>query len=404
MPKRAPIAAPPAQTEDPPRQETALQETAFRIVSNKPEEPARRIRPPARKQKTETTTPTEVVESDPPNGEIELFSLEDTDDFLSVLYYGAEGTRKTTNACLMTSLAGTGRVLVINAEAGLKKTALQRQGVDVSRLAFWPGPGQQVTFEGLEKLFYQLVRDLDRDPKAWLGVVWDSATDIHQALLDQVVEKAMAQQQAIIDRNKGARPGNIRLRERFDNDRDDYRQMSNQFRLLLRRYRYLPCHFAVTALLRKDEEGKSAVYGPAVTPAIQSDLLGYVDIVAYTQVAEFPAGPVGFAQTSPDKTHRAKDRYGVLPIELPNASFDRLAAYVTGDLCTTNDPDLGLLDPEVAKRAQTDSAPKPEHAASVTSETPKPRSARNVARRASGKKPATADPVSSSADDDKPPF
>lgn len=348
--------------------------------------------------------------------ELQFHSLDDLTEYLKVMYYGQEGTRKTTNALRMTQ-AGEGRVLLVNAEGGAKRTPLRKHGVDTSRVVVWPPEGERVSFAGLEKLFYRIRNDLMDDPGSWLGTVWDSATDIHQALLDQVVEADIARQTEIIAKNKGRRPGNVVLRDRFDTDRDDYKLMSNQFRLLLRRYRDLSCHFVVTALMRTDEVARKSVQGPAVTPAIGTDLMGYMDIVLLTRVARFGEAHVGFAQTAPDDTHRAKDRFDVLPVELPNPSFDRLVSYVAGDLTPENDPDLELLAPSGAGRTTmkdgpTDAAAKAEVVRAraavkddVAAHEPATAATKTqAARRRSGKKPDPAPAVPSSTPDDQPPY
>ena len=318
-----------------------------------------------------------------PNADAEFGSLDDDRDFLSVLYFGTEGTGKTTASCQITRLDQPGRVLVVNAEAGLKRTALQQMGVDTSRIVTWPRQGQRPTFDGLEKLFFRLQADLDKDPDSWLAVIWDSVTDIHQELLDQVVEAQMAQQQEIVDKAaaRGQRAGNIKLRDRFDNDRDDYRRMSNQMRTLLRKYRYLPCHFIATALLRTDEvEGtKRVMYGPAVTPAIQSDLLGYVDIVLYCKAVVMKSGRVLYGQTGPTATERGKDRYNVLPFELVNPGADRVHAYVSGKLTDSTDLDQRALNPDTPASAEQANKAAREEVEGDLAKTPRKRPARKTA-------------------------
>lgn len=269
--------------------------------------------------------------------ELEFGSLDDADDFLSLLYYGREGTTKTTCSLRMTRLAKPGKVLLINAEGGAKKQALAKHGVDTGRVVTWPAPGKRVTFDGLEALFYRLAADLDRDPISWLGVVWDSGTEIVQTVLDQVVEAAIAEQEEIIAKTRG-RAGNISVRDRFDNDRDDYRKMSNMVRSLVRKYRYLPCHFVMTALTREDEKGKKTITGPKFTPALADDILGYMDQVLFLKSTRNKGKPVYYATTVQADDDRAKDRYDSLPRELVDPGFDRVMAYISGELVSENDP------------------------------------------------------------------
>lgn len=275
--------------------------------------------------------------SDIDESEMELGSLEDEPDHLSVLYYGREGTTKTTSALRMTALPGKGRVLLVNAEGGAKAKALAKHGVDPRRVATWPQAGKRVTFAGLEALFYRLAADLEKDPDSWLGVVWDSGTEIVQTVLDQVVEDAIREQEEIIAKTRG-RAGNVTVRDRFDTDRDDYRKMSNMVRSLVRKWRYLPCHFVMTALTREDEKGKKTVYGPKFTPALADDILGYMDQVLYVKSTRNRGKPVYYATTVQADDDRAKDRYDSLPRELVDPGFDRVLGYIEGSIVAAEDP------------------------------------------------------------------
>jgi hypothetical protein len=315
--------------------------------------------------------------------ELEFGSLDDADDFLSLLYYGREGTTKTTCSLRMTRLDKPGKVLLINAEGGAKKQALAKHGVDTARVVTWPAPGKRVTFDGLEALFYRLAADLDRDPTSWLGVVWDSGTEIVQTVLDQVVEAAIAEQEEIIAKTRG-RAGNISVRDRFDNDRDDYRKMSNMVRSLVRKYRYLPCHFVMTALTREDEKGKRTVYGPKFTPALADDILGYMDQVLYCKSTRNKGKPIYYATTVQADDDRAKDRYDSLPRELVDPGFDRVMAYISGELVASEDPVQDKMPGGAVQEREPEEAVKPARAG-----------------RASGRRAAKAEPESNSDDADE---
>lgn len=345
-----------------------------------PEKPARKRRtPPAEPEapKPSTRSVRDYQFGDIDVDDLEFGTLEDADKFLSVLYYGREGMIKTTNALQMTRLPQPGRVLLINAEGGAKGKALAKHGVDSSRVDVWPQPGKRVTYEGLERLFYRIAADLEKDPASWLGVIWDSGTEIVQTMLDHIIEDVIAEQEEILAKTAG-RAGNIKVRDRFDNDRDDYRRMSNMVRGLIRKYRYLPCHFVITALLRQDEDErtKKLVYNPAFTPALQTDILGYMDVVAYCRSTRNEGKPVYFATTVAEADDRAKDRFDSLPRELVEPGFDRIAHYVWDELQHDTDPLQKLMPgggaagrdepakapaakPARASRARTKTAEKP---------------------------------------------
>lgn len=279
-------------------------------------------------------------------------TLDDTVDKLNALFYGREGSYKTTGAATMANLPDKGRVLFINAEGGLKKAPLQKRGVDTSRIVVFPDPKkkQRVTHKNLDALYRKVKADLEKDPDSWVGVVIDSATEVHTALLDLVQSKRVRTLQ-----NKGAD-----VDEDFV-DISDYGTMTKMFRDLLRKFRDLDCHFVVTALERRDvdkDTGKPQ-YGPAVTPGLQTDLLGYVDFVLMFK-AEDEDGP-GRALTRANSRYRAKDRFDVLPRVLANPTFERIMGYVDGTITEENDPCQAEL-PVKATKAQDkpDEPPTPE--------------------------------------------
>lgn len=266
----------------------------------------------------------------------DFVALEDTEEFLNVCYWGREGTTKTTCLAAMANLDRPGRLLVVNAEGGLKRSALARRGIDTSRIVIWPKPGMRADFESLERLFWKMNGDLQDDPTSWLGVGIDSGTETSTAVLEDAVTRGIA---LSASQNK----------ERFDRfvtDRDDYRVMTDQMRTLIRRFRDLPCHFVITALEREDEVtlpsgDKVNMWGPAFSPVLQRDVLGYVDLVVRMQAdrVEGPDGPYTeiIGNTRASRAYRAKDRFDATPDPLAVPTFDRLVAYVRDEI-PANDP------------------------------------------------------------------
>lgn len=258
-------------------------------------------------------------------------SLSDTDEYLNVLLFGREGSGKTTAACSLANL-GYGKVLVVNAEAGMKKNTLKRHGIDIDRIMVWPPSGQSITHAGLDEVHRQIKADLADDPKSWAGVVFDSATEIVQALVDFVAGDRI---------DKATRKGvTIDGIDQFFTDRSDYGTMSKMFRDILRKFRDLPTHFIVTALERRDvdEDSGKVQYGPAVTPGVQTDLLGYVDLVLACTAADDAEGKPYRALTRSSGKYRGKDRLGVLPKVLVNPTIERILAYESGKLTEDKDP------------------------------------------------------------------
>ena len=271
-----------------------------------------------------------VVKKSPAKSSSLFASLNETEEYLNILLFGREGSGKTTTALSLTNI-GYGKVLVVNAEGGLKRNTLKRHGIDIDRIMIWPPLGESITHRGLDEVYRQIKADLADDPKSWAGIVFDSATEVVQALVDHVAQDRM---------EKASRRGiSVDGVDQFFTDRSDYGTMSKMFRDILRKFRDLPAHFIVTALERRDvdEESGKVQYGPAVTPGVQSDLLGYVDLVLACSAAEEEEGKPFRALTKSSGKYRGKDRLGVLPRIMVEPTLTRILAYASGSLTEAKD-------------------------------------------------------------------
>lgn len=261
-------------------------------------------------------------------------TLEEQEPHLNVLYYGEEGTGKSTHAAWMANLPDqhkSGRILVINAEGGAKKLALKRLGVDTSRIVLWPPAGERVSFDGLRQVHRRLLTDLETTPGVWTGVVMDSLTEIALSLREYATE---GRQRRLDSQNKAYDPDFV--------DIGDYGVQTGQMQKILRRLRDLPCHFVATALQREDDNGK---VGPAMNPALADSVAGYVDLMLYTRASEISSGEVEDdpasvfrALTRQNAKYRAKDRFGATPKVLAEPTFPRVFDYVMGNLDEDSDP------------------------------------------------------------------
>lgn len=251
--------------------------------------------------------------------------LIDSVEPVNALYYGDGGTGKTTH---MVAMANLGPILVINAESGVKARALRKRGIDISNVEVYPGPGEELTFDGLESEWLRIREELNKDPSAYAGVVWDSITEIHKFLLDDIVKKAVV---------RAERAG--KERDRHFIALEDYGVMTEQVRNLMRKYRDLPCHFAVSALSHRDQDDGGAVtYQPAITPKLRNDLVGWMDVVCHTSVAVVEGEEEYRGLFRPHGRFRGKDRLNSLPKWLVDPTFDRVLAYVEEELDVDTDP------------------------------------------------------------------
>lgn len=268
-------------------------------------------------------------------------SVEDVLDYTKIVLWGREGAGKTTAAAKMINAFPNSKGLVINAEGGLKKVPLRKRGVEIERLKVFPNraAGQTLTFESLLDLHKRLAADLEKDPESWSLVVIDSATEIYQVILDQVQRKRVR-----LAQRKGLEPDVNHV------DLADYGDMAKIFRDILRKFRDLNTHVVITALERRDVDNDTGkpMYGPAISPALQTDILGYMDFALYLKAAD-EDGPYR-ALTKNSGKYRVKDRYDVLPKVMVEPTCDRIFAYCNDELTPETDPVQDLLpDPPARK-------------------------------------------------------
>lgn len=252
---------------------------------------------------------------------------------VSCLLWGREGTGKTTAALRLMLTAKKGNIVLINAEAGAKKIALEQHGIDTSRVEVWPpedkGPGY-ITHDTIEaEVIIPMREALAKDPDAYIGVVIDSFSEVARRILEDVTAQAYAKAQAL-----------GKKRDRWFVDLADHGTAASQMRSLLRRFRDLEIHLIITALERRDVDQDSGAvsYGPALGPAVGNDTMGLVDLVGFTQVENIGGEEFRTATFTPTVTRRAKDRFGVLPISMVDPFADRIVGYIDGTITRENDP------------------------------------------------------------------
>lgn len=256
---------------------------------------------------------------------MERITLADTEEWLKVLWYGEPGTGKTTESATMARL---GRIVHVDAEAGLKRKPMIDHGIPVANIEI----ERDITFKGLEALGWEL-REQSHDGNGPIGVVLDSTSEIHKKLLVQTAERTYTKR-----KNAG-----MEYEENFV-ALEDYGMNANEMRKLIRLYRDLPMHVAFVCLERRDQDDNTGEisHGPDLTPKLQEDLAGYVDVICHTYCEEvdWSDEPEYWGDFRPRGTQMGKDRYHSIPPRLINPSFDRIKQYIDGDLDAESDPDM----------------------------------------------------------------
>lgn len=294
---------------------------------------------PARKRaakKASPATPPPDHENPSESGDDWFAELDASDDKANVLLWGREGSGKTTSLAMLSNL---GRVLIINAEGGLKLKPLAKMGANLDNIKIFPNPKKPIPLShaNLDKMYRRVRADLMKDPDSWVAVCFDSATEVHQAILDDAQQRRIKKLE-----DRGQEP------DVYHVDIADYGTMSKMMRDLMRKFRDLPCHVFFTALERRDidKDTKKPTYGPAITPGLQADLLGYPDLVFMCK-PEDEGGPFR-ALTRATVKYRAKDRFNVFPRVLVQPTGDRIIQYVTGELTEETDPFMADLPDSVS--------------------------------------------------------
>jgi hypothetical protein len=248
-------------------------------------------------------------------------ALTDSQEILCVLYYGDGGTGKTTDLAHMADL---GKVVIVNAERGVKRSALERSGVNVDNIEVWPPPGEKVTYEGLEAEWLRLYEALNKDPDAYVGWIWDSLTEVYNVLFDSV--------------KLAGEEWEARTQKKRD-PRSDYGDTNDQVRKLIRKARDLPCHFGASALERRDQDNDGTiVYRPSIAPGLMKDMAMWFDIIVHKSVVEVGEDEQYVGLFKPLGKYRGKDRFKVMPRQVVSPSFDRVLAYVEESLTAPDDP------------------------------------------------------------------
>jgi len=245
--------------------------------------------------------------------------------------YGDVGTAKTSN---LASLANLGKVVYIDSEAGLEPVPLRDLGINTDNII----PFNDIRYDALDELCFDLRAQLDQDPGSIVGVLFDSMTEIVAKLVEQTNDAEIGRQIRKMER-RGEDTSSL---SKFRIDLSSWGVVTEQVRRLIRHYRDLPCHMGWAALERRDVDQSDGTvqYGPRVNPGLQGDLVGYVGIVAHTWVdgVDEDDRELYVAHTRRTPKYTAKDRFHATPRRLAVPSFERIIGYVEKTLTVETDP------------------------------------------------------------------
>lgn len=251
-------------------------------------------------------------------------ALDTEDEWSRICLYGRYGMGKTTALASAVNLGGT--VEHIDSELRLKPGPLRRLGYDVSKI----NPHRPVeSFAQLSGLVWDLKAKIHDNPYSVSAVGMDTITESTKLLISNIADTNLA-----LERRRAEKRGEVYMPP-LTIEGDWWGELAERFRRLFRDMASLETHLVFLAHERKDtDESGSSSIGPATSPAVQADLLGYVDVVGHlemnlgTRVARF----------SPNSRYQAKDTFGLLPPIMANPTVERIVRYINEELTIDTDP------------------------------------------------------------------
>lgn len=257
-------------------------------------------------------------------------SLDQLQEYLRLLYYSDPGGGKTT--CIAEA-ARYGKVIYVDSENGLKARALARHGIPTGNIE----PRRITTYKDMIAFHQEMIERL-ADGEDIFAVAWDTASKTSTSLLDAIgIESARKEQR------KAEKSGKDEWLIKTEDDiyQDDYGILGTQMRRIIRRLHGLDCHLLIGCHQRKDKDDDGTVtIGPALSPAVRGDLVGYMDVVIHCQVTAFDGEEEeefsGLCR--PRGVVMAKDRFGMLPVRLIDPNFTRVLGYIEGTIDREKDP------------------------------------------------------------------
>jgi hypothetical protein len=273
-------------------------------------------------------------------------------EHIATLYYGPNGTGKTTDCAAM---ARIGPVAYVRADRSVRRRPLERMGIPAARIE----PVDTLDTEEIVKLVRgDWAQRLEEDPAALAGVCLDTVSELIARRMEQIVDNEWVKYK----RRCKAQREEPDPEKRYFVDRDYWQPITQEMRRIVRHLIDLPCHVAISAQVRRDtdEDDGHVQYGPGVNPAFSGDLMAYMDFVIRTEKdGVWPDGTdvmVGLPRR--DRKYHGKDREGVLPSRLVNPTFDRVLAYAQGTIDKDSDEEQGLYRALIKDRASKKRKPK----------------------------------------------
>lgn len=250
-------------------------------------------------------------------------ALTDSAESVNLVQYGNPGSGKTTSAAFAAHL---GPVAYLAVEPGIKKGPLQRLGVPLDKIKL----ERPITAKQFSACLDEVIRYGDKVTSTVLDTLTEGTNRWYEDYRDARIGKLVA---------AAEKRGEATDVDRMSTDVRDWQELVVNARPEIRQFFDLPGHSIVLAHVRRDidEDTGDVHYGPATSPALQTMVNLYADVLMY--LARDAGGiPVGYVEGHTfDARYAMKDRYGLLPSPLAYPTFDRIHGYIQGDLTPKTD-------------------------------------------------------------------
>lgn len=234
---------------------------------------------------------------------------------LKMVVYGDPGTGKTTFAATAQHHKDTKDVLFLDINKGLLSVAEESELIhetpDAIEIDKYSEVGE----------VYEFLAKGDHD---YNTVVIDTFTDLQELNLEAIVQEELDQASSRGKKRDG-------LDDRW---REDYGTSTSQLTRLARNFRDLPMHVIFLAHKRTDQDDqKRETVSPAITPKLQENVIGAVDLCGYFYVSQDEEnGDTFTALWAPHDKWIAKDRTPGMKLggTMPNPTVPKCLDKIRG--------------------------------------------------------------------------
>lgn len=232
---------------------------------------------------------------------LKIEKLSEKDPGVKMLVYGAPGVGKTYFS------SSAPKPLFVDVEGGTLSIRNAGRNIDVVKVNRFAD-------------IFEIHKFLMAGDHDYQTVIVDSLTELQKKSLDGIMEEAYRKDPMKRD------PDVAELR--------DWGKNTAQLRKAVRYFRDLPMNVIFTSLEKdtKDESTGAIRVGPDLTPKLQNDVAGYLDIIAHMSTRDKEEGIVRQMLVQPTGKYMAKDRSGKLGKIIKEPDFQAILDRIEGKI------------------------------------------------------------------------